>query len=153
MRIRVAPTGCVLLAGLSGCGAQTDLNAGGGDTAAPDVTVLDSGQLRAQSTYQELFLFDGFCPNSADFSQGKVPSAFLRQPITEFGTPFIVSNLPIRQTGFGVLFRKTDCGMVAYGCTDADLTHIKHVDIVVAAGQSSQGVCSTGQSCIQGQCQ
>lgn len=93
--------------------------------------------------YPWLFLFDGTCPSDEDLANGGVSSAFFDQKVPQIGAPFTMSNLDKKPMGFAAVFRKDNCGVVAFGCTPADLTKHKSITIETAPVIPPLGVCAT----------
>ena len=143
----------VALCGLLGsCGGSVDPGGPAPGSAAVSVSVVDPSATSSQAKFRLLALFAGGCPSDQDLAAGKLASAESIQKIPQLDASFNVSGLDVKKIAFVGMFRRDDCGVVAFGCTPADLTVHKYVMVQVEPVTPPTGACASGVSCVDGQC-
>lgn len=157
----------VLLGGWSSCGTPgsgkvcvSDANAPNTDHCQTTWSIVDSCPLLASGQTIEAAVFPKACPSDSTLSKGDTSTAIDVQNVSE-GQPIApVTGLVQDIYGFTFLVRDSNCHVLAWGCTAADLSQDTQIHTLIRnwTGQNvcdtaSEGTCPTGQTCNQGACQ
>lgn len=118
------------------------------------------GTFRSSAAFTELAVFNNSCPSQQDLVAGKTSGAVFDAVRPADATLPAVGNLKENKYGFAVVLRDASCGVIGFGCTEADLHTIREVRIQVEAwGTSSvctplKGAgCPAPTSCVAGRCE
>ncbi len=130
------------------------------------------------ATYTEITVFKKGCPQDADLALGLttlgntdlaahpemkdfLPAAFDGVAAKGDSLPS-VSDLDKKKYGFAAVMRDANCGVIGFGCTEADLKSIREVRVSVRAWSQTDSSkvcdplkgagCTTGRTCDQGRC-
>jgi hypothetical protein len=114
---------------------------------------------REAASYSELAVFSGNCPSSATLSRGEIDGAVYHAVTPVSSTLPEVGELDKSLHAFVVVLRDEFCRVVGFGCTEADLSAIREVQIAVRAWDSGalcepllQGGCRPPAECAAGRC-
>jgi hypothetical protein len=153
----------VLLGACSGSSGSGDVCVA--DTRSPGKcqttwTLVDSCPLLAPGQTIEAAVFPKACPDESTLSKGDTSTAIDTQNVAEDQPIAPVTGLVQDTYGFTFLVRDDACHVLAWGCTEADLSKITEIRTLVQnwTGQNvcdaaSEGACATGETCHQGACQ
>lgn len=94
----------------------------------------DGGRsFREAAAYAEVAVFNGGCPPDDDLIAGDTSKATYHA-VVEASAPLPqIGDLSKDVYGFAVLLRDSDCGVLAMGCTSADLTNVRRINVSVRA--------------------
>ena len=131
------------------------------DPCAPD------NSFKEAANYTEITVFKKGCPSDADLAAGLTlgnkdfPPAFDGVAAKGEALP-TVGDLDKGKYGFAAVMRDANCGVIGFGCTEADLKSIREVRIAVRAWtQPDQSMlckpleghgCAAGRTCDNGSC-
>lgn len=102
--------------------------------------------------FATLAVFAGGCPGEEILREGNWESA-LRVLHGDAGEPLpSLGELDASTHGFAGVLRSQDCGVVGFGCTEADLSVIRKVRVEMAPS-SGGGACEGGDICKEGSCE
>lgn len=118
-----------------------------------DITVQCSQDLINKSYWSQLVIYSDGCPDDATLSTGDISGNVVFQSLLAGNLFQPVGDLPSKQFGFAVLMRDTDCSVLGWGCTPADLSQFHKVIVDVEPASPAVGQCTTGQQCLGGLCQ
>ncbi len=114
---------------------------------------IPSAQL-AETKWIELAAIPGGCLSSAQLAGG-IPAA---GPVVRLGYAVdqqapAIGDLPSGDYGFAAVARRADCGVVAAGCTNIDITRKREVVVDLTATKDPDAAkCSFGEVCNGGRC-
>lgn len=124
-----------------------------------EITVLDGYGLRPDATYAQLAVFPDACPPLEQLRVGDLTGATTVQTIDPMDSFAALGDMSKGKYGFSVLLRLDDCGVLAYGCTEADFEVHRRVTIAVqeypdkpaGACDASEGLVCVGGQCVEGE--
>lgn len=122
-------------------------------------TLVDPCQLLAAGQTIEAAVFPKACPNDSTLSKGDTTGALDTQSVAE-GQPIApVTGLAQDTYGFTFMLRDASCHVLAWGCTEVDLsratgirTRVKNWTGQNVCDAANAGACTAGQTCHQGTC-
>jgi hypothetical protein len=144
-----------------GAGLLCAASCGGND----EVTIVlldpcddqDGVSFREQSQYTEILLVRGGCPSDEKLVAGDVENVAVRRLAKSSGAVPSIGDVPKEKFGFTVLLKDPSCGVVGFGCTEADMSNIREVRIAVRAWADATGPracpgCESSPCCQGGSC-
>ncbi len=85
------------------------------------------------ANYTEIAVFKGGCPEDSALADGDTSKAVF-SGVAEKGAPLpSVGDLDKAKYGFAAIMRDATCGVIGFGCTEADLSNIREVRVAVRA--------------------
>ncbi len=88
---------------------------------------------RETAAYAEIAVFAGKCPTDDDLITGDTSRAKFHAVVPATDRLPSVGDLSKDTYGFAALLRDANCGVIAMGCTTADLSSIRRVNVSVRA--------------------
>lgn len=122
----------------------------------------DEGKsFREAAEYVEFVVYKDSCPTDPDLAAGKTGGSVYKGSAPADKNLPEVGPLEKGKYGFAALLRNENCGIIGFGCTEADMESIREVRIAVRAWTSPNALCTplTGGgcepplSCVAGRCQ
>lgn len=104
-----------------------------------------------QAEWAELAVFSGGCPSDAVLAAGDVSGASNVYSVPVGGDLPEPGDLSKETYGFAAYLRGEDCAVLGYGCTTADLSHVRSITIEIDPS-SGEGACEAPLTCVQGVC-
>jgi hypothetical protein len=115
---------------------------------------------RSQATYAELAVFKNKCPSQGDLVDGETSGAVFDAVRSAEDALPAPGDLSKGKYGFAVVLRDANCGVIGFGCTEADLNTIRLIRIQVQAWgatdvcQPLKGAgCQAPATCVAGRCE
>ncbi len=107
-----------------------------------------------QTAWIEIGAFPSACPSPAQLGGGLPASGFTeRVAYRRDDPPLPLGAIPSGRYGFAAVARDDNCGVVAAGCTLADVSSARAVDVPMDATSSlDAGACSAGLVCDYARC-
>ncbi|HEY8039566.1 MAG TPA: hypothetical protein VIF15_07220 [Polyangiaceae bacterium] len=122
----------------------------------PAVTfeILLPSSVADQAQWMEIGVLAGACPLPSQLAAGIPPSGTVARVAFMKGdtSPPPIGSLAKATYAFAAAARGADCGVLATGCTTADLTSAHDVSIPLAATPAPTGACGAGETCAGGRC-
>ncbi|HEY8088020.1 MAG TPA: hypothetical protein VIF09_09245, partial [Polyangiaceae bacterium] len=122
----------------------------------PTVTfeVVLPSDIADTAQWMEIGVLDGACPSPAQLGAGIPEGATVARVAFQKGdtSPPAIGALKKGAYGFAAVARGIDCGVLATGCTRADVTEARDVSIALADTAVATGACLAGESCAGGRC-
>lgn len=120
---------------------------------------------RSVAAYAEVAVFDGGCPSDDDLIVGDTSKARFHAVVPATDKLPAIGDLSKDTYGFAAVLRDSNCGVIAMGCTTADLNSIRRVNVSVRAWRTDahphdnvcapytpdQG-CVAPLTCVEGKC-
>jgi hypothetical protein len=102
----------------------------------------------------EVGVLDGACPSPAQLGGGIPEGATVAHVAFQKGdvSPPAIGTLKKSSYAFAAAARGSDCGVLATGCTQADVTEARDVSITLVDTSSSTAACVAGEACVGGRC-
>ncbi len=151
----VAPrAAAVALAG----GVAAAISAFAGCRANPAVSFDVTLPPSVAAAWVEVAAFDGVCPEPALLGGGLPTvgsarrSAFRIDGAASASSGPVLGDLPKATYAFLAVAKREDCGVVATGCTQVDLSKSRSIAIALTATDASSGSCSGGTVCRNARC-
>jgi hypothetical protein len=123
---------------------------------APSVTfeIAMPGAVADQARWMEVGVLPGPCPPPDELAGGIPRSGIVTRIAFQKGdtSPPAIGDLKKGPYAFAAVARGADCGVLATGCTLADVTETRDVSIQLGATSAPSGSCAAGESCVQGRC-
>lgn len=126
--------------------------------APPDVDLTMNLPSDAQpnTAWIEIGAFPGGCPDGAQLAAGLPPSGLAaRVAYAATDDPVALGDLPAKRYGFAAVARGPDCGVLAAGCSTADVAHARDVTVTlddVPGDATKTTTCSDGLVCAGARC-
>ncbi len=120
----------------------------------PNITMsleLPSG---ANPTWIEIGAFPNACPAPEELAGGLPPSGLAGRVAYPASSPVPFGLLDTGKYGFAAIARRDDCGVVATGCSNADVAKSRSIDIALDpnGGDPDASACTTGLVCQNARC-
>ncbi len=112
------------------------------------------GALDAKAQWLEIGVIQGPCPPRSQLAGGIPRSGTVTRiafPRSDASPP-TVGDLPRASYAFAAVARAGDCGIVATGCTEVDLTKSGGVSVNLTATQQPTAACVAAETCTEGEC-
>lgn len=122
---------------------------------ATEIGLSDPDNQRARATWLEFDVFPNGCPDAQTLGTGVYSGALQTQVVPKDQALEPIGDLDPGSYGFAALLRDQDCGIVALGCTNADLKKIRSITIVVGpvlVGNEPGSVAACPGACNAGRC-
>jgi len=101
----------------------------------------------------EVGAFPTSCPSPDQISGGLPPSGLAARVAYPASTPVAFGDLDTGKYGFAAVARRDDCGVVAAGCTNADVASARAIEISLAATDNPDAsACTEGMVCDNARC-
>ncbi len=116
------------------------------------VTIPDA--VKASARWIEVAAYPERCPTPEELS-GPLPNAGMQSRVAmavDEKNPPAFGRLPKGTYGFAASIRNSSCGVLAAGCTVAQLPGQSSVDIQLAPLSTAAGTCEDGITCAYAQC-
>jgi len=141
---------------LAGAVALGALCTGAQCTQPPEVTfeILMPTAIADEAQWMEIGVLSGSCPPPGQLAGG-IPedSALVRVAFQKGDTsPPAIGSLPKGDYAFAAAARRSDCTVLATGCTQTDVSQARDVTIRLGTVQTPAGACAAGETCGEGRC-
>jgi hypothetical protein len=122
----------------------------------PTVTfeILLPSDIADTAQWMEIGVLDGTCPSPAQLGAGIPEGSTVARVAFQKGdtSPPAIGTLKKGSYAFAATARGADCGVLATGCTQADVTEARDVSIALADTAVATDACLAGESCVGGRC-
>jgi hypothetical protein len=149
------------LLAFASCGGKTEVT-----IELLDPCKAEGTSFREEAAYVEFAVFPGKCPDDTILAAGLTSSARFRKVVKSKSALPEVGDLPKEKFGFAAILRDEECGVIGFGCTNADLENTKKIIVAVRAWATPAGKndpsayctpltgggCGPGLSCVSGNC-
>ncbi len=149
------------LVGFASCGGKTEVT-----IELLDPCKSEGTSFRTTADYVEFAVFPEKCPADTTLAAGLTSTARYRKVVKASGALPDVGDLPKEKFGFAAILRDENCGVIGFGCTNADLDNTKKIIIAVRAWATPAGKndpsafctpltgggCGPGLTCVSGNC-
>ena len=110
--------------------------------------------IASAAQWMEVGVLDGACPSPAQLGGGIPEGATVARVAFQKGdaSPPPIGTLKKASYAFAAAARGSDCGVLATGCTQADVTEARDVSIHLADTGASTAACLAGEACVGGRC-
>lgn len=149
------------LLAFASCGGKTEVT-----IELLDPCKSEGTSFREEAAYVEFAVFPGKCPDDTILAAGLTSSARVRKVVKAKSALPEVGDLPKEKFGFAAILRDEECGVIGFGCTNADLENTKKIIVAVRAWATPAGKndpsayctpltgggCGPGLSCVSGNC-
>lgn len=122
---------------------------------APGVSLVVNlpADVQDQTTWIEIGAFPDGCPAVGLLAGGLPPSGLAARVAYAAGTPIAMGKLDTGRYGFAAIARRDDCGVVAAGCTNVDVSHARDIQITLDDQSTPDAsACTTGLVCSGARC-
>jgi hypothetical protein len=116
------------------CGGQTEVT-----IDLLDPCKAEGTSFRAAAEYVEFAVFPSKCPDDTLLAAGLTDSARTRKVVKASAGLPEVGDLPKEKFGFAAILRDENCGVIGFGCTNADLENTKKIIVAVRAWATPGG--------------
>jgi hypothetical protein len=99
----------------------------------------DGVSFRKESAFTEVLLIKGGCPSDAELVNGDVQNVVARKIAPSTRSVPTIGDVSKETYGFTVLLKDDKCGVVGFGCTQANMANIREVRIAVRAWADGLG--------------
>ncbi len=110
--------------------------------------------VKANAKWIEVAAYPERCPSAEELA-GPLPNAGMQARVAmsvDEKKPPAFGRLPKGRYGFAASIRNSQCGVLAAGCTVAELPGQSSVDIALGPLSTSAGTCEDGITCAYAQC-
>jgi hypothetical protein len=122
----------------------------------PTVTMVLSlpADTADQAAWIEVGAFPNGCPATSELAGGLPPSGLAdRVAFAADASPIGLGKLDSARYGFAAVARRNDCGVIAAGCSNVDVSNARAVDISLDdQGDPDASACTTGLVCSGARC-
>jgi hypothetical protein len=136
------------LLALLGLGAQCQGN--------PSVSfeIFLPNDVAGAAQWMEIGVLAGNCPSAGQLGGGIPTAGTIARVAFQKGdsSPPAIGALPKGSYAFAAAARGTDCGVLAVGCTEVDLTEARDISISLGDTTAPAGACVAGETCSAGRC-
>ena len=104
-------------------------------------------------TWIEVGAFPNSCPSPDEIAGGLPPSGLAARVAYPAGSPVPFGLLDTGKYGFAAVARRDDCGVIAAGCSNANVASARSIDISLSATSSPDAsACTEGLVCDNARC-
>jgi hypothetical protein len=122
------------LLAFASCGGKTEVT-----IELLDPCKSEGASFRAAADYVEFAVFPSKCPDDTLLAAGLTNSARYRKVVKSSSGLPEVGDLPKEKFGFAAVLRDENCGVIGFGCTNADLENTKKIIVAVRAWATPAG--------------
>lgn len=116
------------------CGGKTEVT-----IELLDPCKSEGTSFRAAADFVEFAVFPSKCPDDTLLAAGLTDSARTRSVVKASAGLPEVGDLPKEKFGFAAVLRDENCGVIGFGCTNADLENTKKIIVAVRAWATPAG--------------
>ncbi len=104
-------------------------------------------------TWIEVGAFPNACPSPDEIAGGLPPSGLAARVAYPASSPVPFGLLDTGKYGFAAVARRDDCGVIAAGCSNANVANARAIDIPLAAtSDADASACTEGLVCDNARC-
>ncbi len=109
----------------------------------------ESKSFRDAAAYTEFVVYDSRCPPDSTLAAGSTKGSAYKSTVPADENLPDVGDLSKGKYGFAVLMRDSNCGVIGFGCTEADMDSIREVRVAVRAWTTPDSLCAplSGPGC------
>lgn len=130
------------LLAFASCGGKTEVT-----IELLDPCKSEGTSFRAAADYVEFAVFPSKCPDDTILAAGLTDSARYRKVVKSASGLPEVGDLPKEKFGFAAVLRDENCGVIGFGCTNADLENTKKIIVAVRAWATPAGKNDPSEYC------
>ena len=110
--------------------------------------------LSGPAQWLEVGALPGACPASSELAGGLPVTGLVARVAFAKGnmSPPPIGSLKKGAYAFAAVARAADCGVLATGCSQVDVTDARDISIALAATSARAGACGAAQDCVDARC-